>query len=133
MYVADLARAVSGAVVGGLLLEESPANGNSGPTDVELYRPLLNVAKHYRWPLVLRLGSGNVVESPALREIDVFIAAANFPNAGSAHGIDVSRMVWLGQPLPQLSPTQFYFIDIPKDAMPEHVLDSLAKLKAGGC
>lgn len=130
MYVADLARSVSGAAVGGLLLEESFPEVNLGPTDLELYRPLLNVAKHYRWPLVLRMGEGSLVESPVLQEIDVFIGAGEIPAAGTAHGVDVSRMVWAGEPVSELTPTQFYFVDIPRDAMPEQVLESLAKLKA---
>lgn len=131
MYVADLARAVSEAAVGGLLLEESPTNGNSAATDVELYRPLLNVAKHYRWPLVLRVGKGGLVDSPALQEIDVLIGGGDLPAVGSAQGSDVSLMAWLGQPVMRLKANQFYFIDIPKDAMPEHVLETLSKWRAG--
>lgn len=132
MYVADLARSVSGAAVGGLLLEESFPEVNPGPGDLELYRPLLNVARHYRWPLALRMGAGNVADSPALQEIDVFIGAGDLPAAGRARGVDVSGMVWAGEPVPELTPTQFYFVDIPRDAMPEQVLERLAKLKAGG-
>lgn len=130
MYVADLARSVSGAAVGGLLLEESFPEVDLGPADLERYRPLINVAKHYRWPLALRMGKTLVIDSPALMEIDVFIGAGAFPSAGRAHGVDVSKMVWAGEPAPELTPTQFYFIDIPRDAKPEHVLETLAKLKA---
>ncbi|MCM2358136.1 MAG: hypothetical protein NDI77_08300 [Geobacteraceae bacterium] len=129
MYVADLARSVSGAAVGGLLLEESLSGAQPGPADLELYRPLINVARHYRWPLVLRMGEGKVVDSPALQEIDVFIGAGDFPSAGRAHGIDVSGMVWAGEQVPELTPAQFYFVDIPRDALPEHVLESLARLR----
>ena len=125
MYLADLARSVSGAAVGGLLLEES----SPAPIELELYRPLLNVARHYRWPLVLRMGEGTLVDSPALAEIDVFISAGDLPDAGAAHGVDVSGMVWAGEPLPELTPTQFYYVDIPRDATPEHVLESLGKLR----
>ena len=131
MYLADLARSVSSAAVGGLLLEESLSEAQPGGVDLELYRPLLNVARHYRWPLILRMGVGTMVESPALAEIDVFIGAGVAPAAGSAQGVDVSRMVWGGEPLPPLTPMQFYFVDVPRDALPEQVLDSLAKLKAG--
>ncbi|MFZ2948607.1 MAG: hypothetical protein WA003_03890 [Desulfuromonadaceae bacterium] len=130
MYVADLARSVSSAAVGGLLLEESFPKVNLGPSDLELYRPLINVAKHYRWPLALRMGDGGVVDNPALQEIDLFIGTGNFPSAGAAHGVDVSRMLWGGEPVPELTSTQFYFVDIPKDATPEHVLEILSKLKS---
>ena len=130
MYVADLARCVSGAAVGGLLLEESCPEADLGPADLERYRPLLNVAKHYRWPLALRLGGAGAVDNPALGEIAAFIGAGDFPASGRAHGVDLSGTVWSGEALPELSPKQFYFIDIPRDAMPEQVLDSLARLKA---
>ena len=132
MYIADLARAVSGAAVGGLLLEESPLNGTSSATDVELYRPLLNVTKHYRWPLVLKVGEGGVADNPALQEVDVLIGGGELPAVGSAQGIDVSMKIWLGQPASRLQPKQFYFIDIPKNAMPEHVLESLSTWRADG-
>lgn len=130
MYMADLARSVSSAAVGGLLLEESFPDVNLGPSDLELYRPLINVAKHYRWPLALHLGEAGVVDNPGLQEIDMFIGSGNFPASGAAHGVDISRMLWAGEPLPELMPTQFYFVDIPKDAIPEHVLESLLKLQS---
>ena len=130
MYLADLARSVSGAAVGGLLLEESFPGVDLGPVDPELYRPLLNVAKHYRWPLALRLGGGGAVDSPALGEIDVFIGAGGLPAAGRAHGVDLSGRLWSGEQLPELSPKQFYFLEVPREAMPEQVLDCLARLKA---
>jgi len=131
MYVADLARSVSGAAVGGLLLEESFPEVTLGASDLELYRPLINVARHYRWPLALRMGAAGVVDNPALRDIDVFIGAGELPSAGSAHGVDVSKLVWSGEQVPELTSKQFYFVDIPEDALPEHVLESLAWLKAG--
>lgn len=125
MYVADLARSVSGAAVGGLLLEESSPQ----PVDLELYRPLLNVTRHYRWPLALRMGAGGLLDSPALAEIDVFIGTGCFPAAGSAHGVDVSGRVWGGEAVPELESKQFYFVDVPRDAVPEQVLERLGKLR----
>lgn len=129
MYVADLARSVSGTAVGGLLLEETGPGSNVAACDPELYRPLINVAKHYRWPLALRFGQGNIVDSPALHDFDVLIGACDLPSAGTAHGVDVTDFVWAGKSVPELKPTQFYFVDIPRDAMPEHVLETLKVLK----
>lgn len=132
MYVADLARSVSSAAVGGLLLEETSPAQQLGPIDIELYRPVINVAKHYRWPLVLRTGERGVLDSAALMDIDVFIGGGAAPRRGTAHGVDVSAPLWAGQAVPGLASTQFYFGEIPRDAAPEHVLDSLARLKSGG-
>lgn len=132
MYVADLARSVSSFGVGGILFEEPQSELLAGPANLALYRPVINVAKHYRWPLALRTGNGNVIENAELADVDVFISADNFANPGSAHGLDVSEKLWAGQPVPELTSKQFYFIDIPRDALPEHVLESFSKLRKGG-
>jgi hypothetical protein len=133
MYVADLIRSVSALAVGGILLEEPQSErAGMGPANLELYRPMINVAKHYRWPLALRMGAGDVLENAALADIDVFIGAGQCPGAGRAQGLDVSAQLWSAQPVPALAAPQFYFIDIPSEATPEHVLDSLSKLRAGG-
>lgn len=130
MYMADLVRAVSTSAVGGILLEESPAEDRLGPANVDLYLPIVNVAKHYRWPLALRMCGEHVVVSPVLDEFDVFIGANGFPAAGRAQGFDVTSQLWAGQPLPDPTASQFYFIEIPREFKPEHVLDSLSKLRA---
>jgi hypothetical protein len=132
MYMADLARAVSSLEVGGILLDEECAGPGAGPVDLELYRPMLNVAAHYRWPLALRVGPDGVREGAALAELDVLIGASALP-AAQAHGCDVSAAVWSGAAPPALAPRQFYFVEIPSEARPEDVLDRLAGLKAAGC
>lgn len=130
MYVADLARAVSVYEVGGLLLEEDVADRHAGPADLELYRPIINVAKHYRWPLAVRLGETEFVGNAALADIEVLIGAAEPGSAGMAQGVDVSAMLWGNEPIPALRKSQFYFVEVPKDERPEHVLDCLARLRA---
>lgn len=132
MYMADLARAVSALAVGAILLDENDGGeAGAGPVNVELYRPMLNIARHYRWPLALRLANGGALPCGELDEIDVFIGAAGLPAAGAAQGLDVGAALWAGQALPARGPAQFYFAEIEAGARPEHVLDSLARLRAG--
>jgi hypothetical protein len=50
MYVADLLRVFATARVDGLLLDE----GATSDTDVAAYRPVLNVAGNYQWPVWVR-------------------------------------------------------------------------------
>jgi hypothetical protein len=53
MYVADLLRIFAGARVDGIVLDE----GSAAPgalVDLECYRPVLNVAGHYEWPVWIR-------------------------------------------------------------------------------
>jgi hypothetical protein len=59
MYSADFLRTFGDAGVDGLLLDEGPvpAEGQvpAGQlTDPEAYRPVLNVAEHYGWPVLIR-------------------------------------------------------------------------------
>lgn len=131
MYMADLVRSVSALAVGGILLEEAQGRADDATANLELYRPLINVARHYRWPLALRSGAGGAAVGPALAEFDVFIGAAAWADAARAHGVDASARLGDSHPPPALAPHQFYFIEIAADATPERVLDSLATLRAG--
>lgn len=129
MYVADLVRTVSIHEIGGLLLEEEAPRPGEGTTDLELYRPLINVARHYRWPLAVRLAGNEVAPGPALSDIEVFIGEATGAGLGLAQGLDVSRPLWNGDPVPPLAAGQFYFVDIPREQRPEHVLECLGRLR----
>lgn len=132
MYMADLLRSVSAHAVGGVLLEEHAGGGDMGAADLERYRPLINVARHYRWPLVLRPCGAGEAASPALAEFDAVISPvirAPSPSPTSA-GVDVGAALWSGAALPGLQPGQFYFAEIPSGQKPESVLESLARLRA---
>lgn len=131
MYVADLARSVSNSAVGGLLIEDVYDSISLGPVDLETYRPLINVTKHYRWPLALRCNGTRPVDCAALADFDVIIGGDETSITGKVRGLDVSKPLWAGQPVPLLAAGQFHFVQIPVDAAPEAVLDSLAKLREG--
>jgi len=53
MYSADFLRTFGEAGVDGLLLDEGPVAAGQ-LTDPEAYRPVLNVAEHYGWPVLIR-------------------------------------------------------------------------------
>ncbi|MFG1479636.1 hypothetical protein V5F53_13360 [Xanthobacter sp. V4C-4] len=122
MYMADLARSVSHLPIGGLLLEEEDGTGDA---DGAAYRPLVNVARHYRWGLALRGRPGRKAE-----DVDTVISTA-LPDGGDlALGLDVSGQLWDGGPLATLGDGQFYFAEIPVGTEPEAVLRHLARLRA---
>jgi len=81
IYSADFLRIFAGAGVGGLLLDEGrlPARELIHP---EAYRPVLNVAGHYEWPVLIRTD-----------------AAAAWP-----HGRVPGVAAWLGSAGPEGSP-----------------------------
>lgn len=56
MYTADFLRTFAGLGVDGLLLDEGPAFVGE-LIHPEAYRPVLNVADHYGWPVLIRAGS----------------------------------------------------------------------------
>ncbi|WP_334174180.1 hypothetical protein [Pseudoxanthobacter sp.] len=125
MYLADLARAVSSLPVGGLLIEAG--DGDLG--DVEAWRPLANVARHYRWGLVLRhSGSGGRLNGEAA-DFDAVIAAVP-PAAAGAGGRDIGPALWGDAPLSPLAAGEFYFAEVPPGSAPEAVLENLARLRA---
>jgi hypothetical protein len=130
MYVADLLRSVSASPVGGVLLEEHPNDAAMGETDLERYRPLINVARHYRWSLALRPQGNGVAESPALAEFDALISPTLGVAPPGSTGVDVGEALWRGEALPALAAGQFYFVEIPESRRPEFVLESLARLRA---
>lgn len=131
MYVADLLRSVSQLPIAGLLFEEDILGRASGLIDVELYRPVLNVAHHYRWSVVLRLGSEPLQAWPSEQDVQAVIGApALIEGASYATGIDVGNAFWSGELLPPLGEKQFYFAQVPSSHQPEQVLEHLARLRA---
>ena len=131
MYMADLVRSVSTLAVGAILFEEAQEGPDDSPANLELYRPMINVARHYRWPLALRSGKGGVAVGSALADFDVIIGVAADAGAARAHGVDGSTRLRDGRAPPKLAPHQFHFTEIAPDATPERVLESLAALRAG--
>ncbi|WP_424193616.1 hypothetical protein ACMYR3_00860 [Ampullimonas aquatilis] len=129
MYMADFLRAFSSFEVGGVLLDDTVQHDQSAKADLSLYRPIMNVVKHYRWSLAFRMNSDGLVENDALQEVDIFIGQQDLPPVGKAQGVDITPLLWEGVPLPELLPHQFYFVDVPKDAKPETVLEKLSTIR----
>ena len=130
MYVADLLRSVSQLPIAGLLFEEDIPGSVLDPVDVELYRPVLNVAHHYRWSVALRLGSEPLQAWPNEDDVQAVIGAPAPIEGGScAIGVDVGTALWSGENLPPLGEKQFYFVEIPRSHQPEQVLEHLARLR----
>lgn len=128
MYVADFLRCFSESGLDILLLDEVADTEPTSPTEIEWYRPVLNVATHYRWELGLRLPLAKV--DPGMAEgVGFFIAPRPL---GAPTGILTPGTFWAGS-LPPGCPTgQFRTAEIPAEANPELVLDRLAVLRNSG-
>jgi len=130
MYVADLLRAVSSFPVGGVMLEEHPDDDQMDEIALERYRPLINVAAHYRWSLVLRPGRGGVAECATLTAFDAVISQTCRVVVPASTGVDISERLWSDDVPPTLAQGQFYFVEIPATQRPELVLEKIAQLRS---
>lgn len=124
-YLADLLRSVSSHPIGGVLFEEEPQRELSA-SRLACYRPLLNVAAHYRWGAVLR---ARVAAEAKLDGFDALISDGSPPAGIQSFGADISETFSSGGDLPPLAPGQFGFLQIPVEAQPERVLEVLAGLR----
>ncbi len=129
MYLADLLRTVSTQPISGVLFEEEDTRPIDGG-DLVRYRPILNVAHHYRWGVVIRAA---FAEGRAPDGLEPFAAAisAHFPDGPlpCAAGYDVGPAVWRGGRVAELAPGAFRFLEIPVEAKPETVLETLERLR----
>ena len=129
MYLADLFRAVSEHPVAGVLLEERPEDPILDASGVDRYRPIINVVRHYRWELALRLGEVSEPSDISSGDIDVLICSGNASRSSGLSGIDVSGQLWSGQAITPHGKAQFHFAEIPPEQQPELVLEVLARLR----
>ena len=128
VYVADFLRCFSESGLDILLLDEAADTEPASPEEIEWYRPVLNVATHYRWELGLRLPLAKT--DPGMVEgVGFFIAPS--PLAAPT-GILTPGTFWAGSPPPVCPAGQFRTADIPAEANPELVLDRLAVLRSSG-
>ncbi|MBH1979380.1 MAG: hypothetical protein I8H67_13595 [Comamonadaceae bacterium] len=130
MYLADLIRSVSTLPISGLLLEERPGDSAFGPVDLERYRSVINVARHYRWSLASRLPSGIQMPADAMAGFDAVIAKPGVYAGALPLGLDISEAFATGEALPALGAGQFHFAQIVPGQRPEAVLDTVARLRA---
>lgn len=124
MYVADFLRAFSESGLDILLIDEAEGSEPASSDEIEWYRPVLNIATHYRWTLGLRLPRAEF--SPgAVEGVGFFIAPRGLD---APTGITTPTSFWTGSSAPPCLPGQFRHAEIPVDANPECVLDRIAFL-----
>lgn len=128
MYIADLLRSLSSQSIGGVLFEE-PEQRAVAASALACYRPLLNIAAHYRWAAALRARFAADLDAMALESFDAAISDKSAPALTRVVGIDVSARLWGDETIPDLAPGQFRFVAIPIEAKPEAVLERLAVLR----
>ncbi len=131
MYLADLMRSVSAFPVSGVLLEEGRDAANFHAEDLTRYTSIVNVVRHYRWSLALRLPNDAVPPPEALADFDAVISPAVESAGTAALGRDISAAFANGGAIAPLSGRQFYFAEVDPGLRPESVLEAVARLRGG--
>lgn len=131
MYMVDLIRTVSAHPVSGLLLEEGVDGADFSVDDLTRYQSIINVVRHYRWSVALRLPSGAVPGEDALAEFDAVISPSLEQSGAAVLGRDISAGFARDGDVAPLVGRQFYFAEIDPGLRPESVLDALTRLRGG--
>ncbi len=131
MYLADLIRSVSAFPVSGVLLEEGRDAANFNVEDLTRCTSIVNVVRHYRWSLAVRLPNDAVPAPEAVADFDAVISPAIESAGAAALGRDITASFASGSAIAPLSGRQFYFAEINPGLRPESVLEAVAKLRGG--
>lgn len=131
MYLADLVRSVSAFPLSGVLLEEGSDAANFNAEDLTRYTSIVNVMRHYRWSLALRLPNSAMPPPEALANFDAVISPAMDLAGAAALGRDISAAFATGDPITPLTGRQFYFAEIDPSLRPESVLEAVTRLRGG--
>lgn len=124
-YLADFLRSFGDVGVDILLLQESVDSEPEDAAGLEAYRPVLNVAAHYRWEIGLAAPGGRYRGDAADFGFVIAPQAAN----GRRSGRMVPSDFWSGAAASDCPENGFRYARVPGDAKPETVLQRLAALR----
>lgn len=131
MYMADLIRSVSAHPVSGLLLEEGRDDVDFSVEDLTRYQSIINVVRHYRWSVALRLPGGAAPSPEALADFDAVISPTLEQAGAAALGRDISASFAQDGAIAPRTGRQFYFAEIDPGLRPESVLEAVTRLRGG--
>ncbi|OYT99448.1 MAG: hypothetical protein CFE40_06250 [Burkholderiales bacterium PBB1] len=130
MYLTDLIRSVSAFPISGVLLEEG-RDADFNLEDLSRYTSIVNVVRHYRWSLALRLPHDAVPAAEVLRDFDAVISPTLEAAGAAVWGCDISAAFAAGGAIEPLQGRQFYFAEIDAGLRPESVLETMGRLRGG--
>jgi hypothetical protein len=127
VYVADFLNHFSDAGIDGVLLVETPGSTFDANEQLSAYQPILNVAEHYRWDTgLLAIGA----EYASSQTDPIAYCITDGTPLASVHAAVLASDYWRGTAPPALGDATFYYGRIPADAVPEMVLEQVAKVRA---
>jgi hypothetical protein len=125
MYSADFLRLFAGTGVDGLLLDEgrAPAGELIHP---EAYRPVLNVADHYEWPVLIRTDAAAAWPHGPVPDVAVWLGSAGPGEPAGRWGIVADADFWAGADPP--TGAGVVLAPVPAEADPEAVMKRVRSL-----
>ncbi len=133
-YVTDVIRALSTQPIAGLIIEEDAAAEAVAAWSAKTtlyYRPLINIAQHYRWSIILHMPQQQSIEAQLLDNFDAVISKiqSQFKTDSALLGLELSDEFNQAQTLPTCSAHEFYYIELAEDSRPEISTQRIAALK----
>ena len=125
MYSADFLRTFSDSGVDGLLLDEGPVPAGE-LTDPEAYRPVVNVAEHYGWPVVIRTEAAAAWPHGLIPGVAVWIGSSAAPRPAGRWGVVAGPEFWADTDPP--ADADLVLAQIPAQADPEAVMKRVRAL-----
>ncbi len=123
VYLADFMRAFSGLNIAGVLVE-LPEGTDVTPELLDLYSPIVNVARHYHWALGMAALGGTVNDPEQLLQFVVSDTAAS-----CVTGLVQAEGFWQESNASWQSP-HFIYATVPRDSQPELVLERLEQIRS---
>jgi len=125
IYCADFLRTFAGAGVDGLLLDEGRVPGDE-LIPPEAYRPVLNVADHYDWPVLIRTEAAAAWPHGNVAGVAAWLGSAAPAGPSGRWGIVAGADFWDGTGPP--AEADLVLAAVPAEADPEAVMERVRAL-----
>jgi hypothetical protein len=122
VYLADFLRAFSGLNVAAVLVQ-LPEGTDINPELLDLYSPIINVARHYHWAMGIQVSAAPVSDPD---EVLQYVIADTLQSC--ATGVVHSDAFWNGEPAKWLAPG-FVYAHVAENMEPDLVLARLTALR----
>jgi hypothetical protein len=119
MYVADMLRTFASLGVDGLLLDEGPASV-AELIHPDMYRPVINVADHYEWPVLIRTEAAPAWPCGSIDGVAAWLGSAAPSEPSGRWGAVAGTRFWAGADPPAAA--GFVLAAVPAEADPEAIM-----------
>jgi hypothetical protein len=124
MYLADYLRVFADCQLSGVLLRDLPGEGPADASEAARYQPVVNVARHYQWCVVLDSGVEGGIEG--CNEEGLLFLGSPIGGLSALRVTDVDAL----PELPGDFGARYYcHVQVPEDGNPERVLECLQELR----